>query len=61
MAGEQGHQPGRDPDRQRGPAEGPREETEPAQEWGERIGTGKAIVRGGKKGGPAEGAEEQQP
>ncbi len=35
-------------------------ETEPAQEWGERIATGKAIARGGKSTGPVPGATEQQ-
>jgi hypothetical protein len=36
-------------------------ETTPAQEWGERIATGKAIARGGKTTGHVPGATEQEP
>ena len=36
-------------------------ETTPAQEWGERIATGKTIARGGKTTGDVPGATEQKP
>lgn len=36
-------------------------ETTPAQEWGERVATGKAIARGGKTTGHVPGATEQEP
>ena len=32
----------------------------PAQEWGERIETGKAIARGGKSTGRVPGAQESK-
>jgi hypothetical protein len=35
-------------------------ETTPAQEWGERIATGKTIARGGKTTGDVPGATEQK-
>lgn len=38
-----------------------KDETQPAQEWGERIATGKAIARGGKSKGHVPGATEQRP
>ncbi|MDB5308681.1 MAG: hypothetical protein JWO38_2883 [Gemmataceae bacterium] len=34
------------------------QETTPAEEWGERLDTGKRIARGGKEHGPVPGAEE---
>jgi hypothetical protein len=36
-------------------------ETTPAQEWGERLDTGKLIARGGKEEGPVPGAEPSEP
>jgi hypothetical protein len=42
------------------PTPRPDEETTPAQEWGERIATGKAIARGGQKSGFVPGATEQK-
>ena len=38
-----------------------RPSTEPAQEWGERLDTGRAIQRGGKTSGPTPGAQESPP
>jgi len=38
-----------------------REKTQPAEEWGERVATGRAIARGGKKEGAVPGAVEQAP
>lgn len=35
-------------------------ETEPAQEWGERLETGRAIQRGGKTKGPVPGGEDHE-
>jgi hypothetical protein len=35
-------------------------DTEPAQEWGERIDTGRRIQRGGKADGPTPGADEKK-
>lgn len=40
------------------------EDTQPAQEWGERLTTGRAIARGGHTSGPVPGAtdaERQEP
>lgn len=37
----------------------PATETTPAQEWGERIETGKTIARAGRKSGHVAGATEQ--
>jgi hypothetical protein len=37
------------------------EKSQPAQEWGERIETGKMIARGGKSTGHVPGATEQKP
>lgn len=34
-------------------------ETQPAEEWGERLDTGKTIARGGKEHGRVPGAHEQ--
>jgi len=34
------------------------DEMKPAEEWGERLDTGKRIARGGKDHGPVPGAEE---
>jgi len=56
----------RQPDRrnpaQSGPAPGPAQpaadETDPAQEYGERVSTGKAIDRGGREGGRVPGADQ---
>ena len=36
-----------------------REKTQPAEEWGERIATGRAIARGGGSAGVVPGATEQ--
>lgn len=59
------NQPERDPKPQPGqpetgrPAEGP--EDEAAAEWGDRLGAGKDIARGGKQSGDVPGATEQEP
>ena len=34
------------------------QETKPAEEWGERIDTGKRIARGGKEHGHVPGSDE---
>lgn len=34
-------------------------ETEPAQEWGERLDSGRGIARGGKQSGDVSGATGQ--
>lgn len=36
-----------------------REHVQPSEEWGERLATGRAIARGGKKSGAVPGAVEQ--
>lgn len=38
-----------------------REKTQPAEEWGERVATGRAIARGGGNSGAVPGATEQTP
>jgi hypothetical protein len=46
------------------PAEGRKEvkpqETQPAEEWGERHAYGKAVARGGKESGDVPGTGEQK-
>ena len=54
---EAGHQGGKQEGR---PVQQPTE-AQPGEDWGERIGTGKVIDRGGKSSGQVPGATEQQP
>jgi len=54
---EQQNTPVTRPEEPKAPVPQKEHETEPAQEWGERLDTGKTIARGGKTTGAVPGAE----
>jgi hypothetical protein len=50
-----------EPTKVEGAKQGPREETQAAEDWGERAATGRTIARRGKSGGPVAGATDSSP